>query len=214
MPVPHRGVAQATPRRAQSEEQRQKPPLRAFRSPAGCSVHRRGRKWPVSRLAGRGIRPIPRGALPRAYATGYAGFGVHVRVPVPHLCSSEQRAAGGRWLTCRRWAAPRRCLGQASRADQPAGARRALGGHSAGNSAAAHHERGDGHQPPPRFISVEAGRCELEAQISGDPEMPLRGWLTHIFDSLPGPPGLRCATALRGRYKKRPWQHTLGAITY
>ena len=141
MPVPHRGVAQATPRGAQSEEQRQKPPLRAFRSPAGCSVHRRGRKWPVSRLAGRGIRPIPRGALPRAYATGYAGFGVHVRVPVPHLCSSEQRAAGGRWLTCRRWAAPRRCLGQASRADQPAGARRALGGHSAGNGAAAHHER-------------------------------------------------------------------------
>jgi hypothetical protein len=124
MPVPHRGVAQATPRRAQSEEQRQKPPLRAFRSPAGCSVHRRGRKWPVSRLAGRGIRPIPRGALPRAYATGYAGFGVHVRVPVPHLCSSEQRAAGGRWLTCRRWAAPRRCLGQISR--------RALGGRSAG----------------------------------------------------------------------------------
>ena len=122
-------------------------------------------KWSVSRLAGRGIRPIPRGALPRAYATGYAGFGVHVRVPVPHLCSSEQRAAGGRRLTCRRWAAPRRCLGQASRADKPAGARRALGGHSAGNGAAAHHERGDGHQPPPRFISVEAGRCELEAQI-------------------------------------------------
>ena len=24
--------------------------------------------------------------------------------------------------------------------------------------------RGDGHQPPPRFISVEAGRCELEAR--------------------------------------------------
>ena len=73
------------------------------------------------------------------------------RVPVPHLCSSEQRGAGGRRLTCRPWAAPRRCLGQASRADEPAGARRALGGHSAGNGAAAHHERGDGHQPPPRI---------------------------------------------------------------
>ena len=24
--------------------------------------------------------------------------------------------------------------------------------------------RSDGHQPPPRFISVEAGRCELEAR--------------------------------------------------
>ena len=145
------------------------PPLRAcLRGPDALWSAQRlctgGRKWPVSRLAGRGIRPIPRGALPRACATGYAGFGVHVRVPVPHLCSSEQRAAGGRRLTCRPWAAPRRCLGQASRADKPAGARRALGGHSAGNGAAAHHERGDGHQPPPRFISVEAGRCELEAR--------------------------------------------------
>ena len=57
-----------------------------------------GRKWPVSRLAGRGIRPIPRGALPRAYATGYAGFGVHVRVClclISAAASSEELAAGG-----------------------------------------------------------------------------------------------------------------------
>ena len=57
-----------------------------------------GGRAQVARLTGRGIRPIPRGALPRAYATGYAGFDVHVRVPVPHLCtaaSSKQLAAGG-----------------------------------------------------------------------------------------------------------------------
>ena len=110
------------------------PPLRAcLRGPDALWSAQRlctgGRKWPVSRLAGRGIRPIPRGALPRAYATGYAGFGVHVRVPVPHLCSSEQRAAGGRRLTWRRWAELRagvqgRHRGQISR--------RALGGRSAG----------------------------------------------------------------------------------
>ena len=80
------------------------------------------RKSPVSLKADwAGLRPIPRGTLPRAadYATDYAGFSARA-------CTSfQQRAAGSRQLTySSAWA------GVWGRADQPAARR--LGGHSAG----------------------------------------------------------------------------------
>ena len=53
------------------------------------------RKSPVSLKADwAGLKPIPRGTLPRAtdYATDYAGFSA--RACAPHLSSIEQLAAG------------------------------------------------------------------------------------------------------------------------
>ena len=128
--------------------------------------------------------PVHRRAQVASLETGWAGHPAHpTRRPPPRLCHRLRRVRCARARACASslqqraassWRqavdveavgrAPRRCSGQASRADQPAGAWRALGGHSAGNGTAAHHERRDGHQPPQLFISVEAGRCELEAR--------------------------------------------------
>ena len=161
------------------------------------------------------------GASGQSRETGWAGHPAHpTRRPPPRLChrlcrvrcararacaSSLQQRAASSW----RQAVDVQAVGSSaqvfgagiegrSAGGRSAGARRALGGHRCGcspraarrpSTAAAIHQR--------RSRSMRA----RGAQIIGDPEMPLRGWLTHIFDSLPGPPGLRCAMALRGPYQ-------------
>ena len=174
--MPHRGVARATPRGAQSEERRQQPPLPTAHvsvppmvwSSAIARICTGRRKSPVSLKADwAGLKPIPRGTLPRAadYATDYAGFSARA-------CTSSQqhRAAGGRQLTYgSAWA---RCLGEGRSAGGSA-ARRALGGHSAGNGAAAHHGQRHGHQPPPHSSASKPVDASSRHADNPLPEMPL-----------------------------------------
>ena len=119
------------------------------------------RKSPVSLKADwAGLRPIPRGILPRAtdYATDYAGFSAHL---ISAASSSWRQAVD---------------VQQRMRVGRSAGgsaARRALGGHSAGNGAAAHHGQRHGHQPPPHSsASKPVDASSRRADFLG-PEMPL-----------------------------------------
>ena len=151
------------------------------------------RKSPVSLKADwAGLRPIPRGTLPRAtdYATDYAGFSARA-------CTSSQqhRAAGGRQLTySSAWA------GVWGRADQPAARR--LGGHSAGTRrvTARQHATGNATAINRRRIHQRRSRSTRArgAQIFQAQKCRYRAGLHISLIDLPGPPGHRSAMALRG----------------